>query len=338
MNEGELILKNSSKYELYNKFNQNIVDTSKYDNYCQGEKYLERWYSNILDVCYKFARNLINLHEILKEETKDERCRYLNFCITDYIRKKSEIEWSDKAHINDILRGIFSVENVIRGESKNYNCYFDYKSNVSLDIWKERKDLHDYIRNYNDIKEKIMYDVQMCTKYSKYFEYIKGLHEKYKGDCCNNTFHSCPNNINLDYFCSNDTIFDKLECNKSEVIAAAPTGDGTSLSMDIKEDLTLHSGFYSPLEHNNQSNIDVITNNSDYYAKLGVSLSFLGILSTFFYLYNFTTFGNWIHSKVQKHKINIHLDEDAQALIAQELNDENENTDTSAYNITYYLS
>ncbi|SBT84122.1 PIR protein [Plasmodium ovale] len=317
----ELILKNSSKYELYNKFNQNIVDTSKYHSYCQGEKYLERWYSNILDVCYKFARNLINLQEILKEETEEERCRYLNFWITDYIRKKSEIEWKNKAHINSILRGIFGVENVIREESKNNNCYFDYKSNVSLDIWKERKDLHDYIRNYNDIKEKIMSDVHMCTKYSKYFEYIKGLHEKYKSDCCNNNFHSCPNNINLDYFCRNDTIFDKLECNETEVIAAAPTGDGTYRSIDVKEGLIFHSGFYSQLEHNNQSNRDVITNNSDYYAKLG-----------------FTTLGNWIHSKVQKQKININIDEDAQTLIAQELYDKNENIYTSAYNITYHPS
>ncbi|SBT83735.1 PIR protein, partial [Plasmodium ovale] len=186
MDEGEKILKNSSKYELYDKFNQNMDNTSKYLTYCEHMKYYTETYPGILEICYIFARNLITLPEILNHDMdNDERCRYFNFWITDKVRKMFVTQWKDKGSEHIALTNFLQVESSIKRESKNNNCHFDYSSSVTLELWKEWKDLHDYIRNYNDIQPRITSDRHMCTIYSKYFDNIKKSHDKYKEECCN---------------------------------------------------------------------------------------------------------------------------------------------------------
>ncbi|SBT00763.1 PIR Superfamily Protein, partial [Plasmodium ovale curtisi] len=285
--EAEKILTNLSKYELYNKFNEEHGDSLQYSNYCRSMEYLKTWYSDILEVCYVFSKNLINLHEILKEEEDNgERCRYFNFWITDNVKKKLETQWKDKRYIASILRGLYGVEHAIKKESPNNNCYLDHRSKITLDLWKERKDLHDYIRNYNYIIDKINSNGYYCTLYSKYFVYIKGLHDKYKSECCNRSSDKCPHRLDLYYFCNSDSLFRKLECDENKGVAAAfpyekrdkilegPDGSGKYNSASA-----LLSDPYT------DTDADLLKNNSNYYAKLGIALPFLGILSTLFYLY-----------------------------------------------------
>ncbi|SBT74284.1 Plasmodium vivax Vir protein, putative [Plasmodium ovale] len=322
MEEAEKILIDSSKYILYNKLNQNCDDVSKYVNYCRRVNYLKRYYSDILDVCYKFARNLINLNEILIEETNDERCRYVNFWITDNIRRKLETEWHNKDHINSILTGFYSVQYAITTASPSNNCYFDYRSSIDLYLWKERKDLHDYIRNYEYIKKKITLGGDICTTYYKYFDYIKGLHEKYKGECCDYSSEKCHNRINLDYFCTSDSYFEKLPCDGAKgVVADSSEAERDRVLGGQPEGARFRATPYSSLDTDSDAEGDLLNHNANDYAKLG-----------------FTTFGNWIRSKVLKNKININLDEDAQNFIPHELNNVGENINTDDYSITYHPS
>ncbi|SBT53261.1 PIR Superfamily Protein [Plasmodium ovale wallikeri] len=94
----------------------------------------------------------------------------------------------------------------------------------------------------------------------------------------------------------------------------------------------------SQLERSFSESGETLTTKSDYYSKLGIGFSFLTILPTFFYLYKFTTFGNWIRFKVLKHNINIKPGEDANTLMTQELNKDDENFYNDGYNITYHPS
>ncbi|SBT59015.1 PIR Superfamily Protein [Plasmodium ovale wallikeri] len=287
-----------------------------------------------------FAKNLIYLHEILKEEEdNDERCRYFNFWITDHVKKKLKTEWNDHRYITSILSGFYGVENLIRASTHNNNCHFDYKSNVDLDLWKERKDLHDYIRNYDYINGRINSNGEFCTLYSKYFVYIKRIHDKYKSDCCNGSSNKCPHLIDLNYFCNNDSLFNKVKCDEKKGISETSSGGERSQSMEGHDGSGKSHAVPSSLPQDDQNGTgDIIINNTDYYAKLGVSLSFLGILSTFFYLYNFTTFGDLIRSKVLKKGINVNLDEYSQNLMTHELNHGDENIYSDGYNVTYQPS
>ncbi|SBS96013.1 PIR Superfamily Protein [Plasmodium ovale curtisi] len=340
MNAAEEILKNSSKYKLYNKFNDN-VNLDPYRKYCKNTLSLDRIFEGFNELCYTFAKNLIKLPEILSDETEndDERCRYINFWITDIVRTKSGTHWKGKGNIIRTLTGFLKAEHAISAELTNNKCHFDYNSNIDLDLWKERKDLHDYIRNYNYINVRINSDGNLCKIYFQYFNYINEIHEKYKKECCNgNPSQKCPNLMDLSYFCS-DSFFNKLECDVTNGVAAASTIEEKFLGLEVSAERGTSPSVSASLSENYQDiNRDIMTNKSDYYAKLGVSLSFLGILSAFLYLYKFTTFGNLIRSKVLKNEMKVKLDEDAQNLTTHELNNFDDNKFTDGYNITYYPS
>ncbi|SBS89463.1 PIR Superfamily Protein [Plasmodium ovale curtisi] len=302
--------------------------------------YLITWYSGIHEICYMFAKNLINLHEILSEEKdNDKRCIYFNFWITDHVRKKFNTQWEDKSKISSILTGFLTVEKFIAEESKNNNCQFNYNSNIDLELWKERKYLYDYIENYDDIKVIINSDGNLCKIYSKYFDNIKELHETYKGECCKGFSHKCFNLIKLDNLCTSDRFNNKLQCDESNAVAATRTEDDNARDMgELDGSGMSHSVLPESIEPDIHTSGYLLSNNTDYYAKLGGSLTFMGILSTFLYLYKFTTFGTWIRSKIVKNKINVILDNEAQNSIAHELNNMHENLYSDGYNITYHSS
>ncbi|SBT02775.1 PIR Superfamily Protein, partial [Plasmodium ovale curtisi] len=271
MEEGEQILASSSKYKLYNKFIEKCDNVDKYSSYCSRMDYLKRWYSDILDICYMFAKNFIDLHEILSEETdNDERCRYFNFWITDYVRKRLENQWKNEDHIKYVLSGLLQVENAIRAALPNKSCYYDYRSKIDLNLWKERKDLHDYIRNYDYINEKTNSHGTFCTLYAKYFVYINELHRKYKNECCNNNYtEKCPNFMDLSHFCTSDIFNNKLKCDENKGIIAASNVEEEHQPIDqqLKGDGS-HLAT-SAFNYQNDTEGDGITNNTDDYAKLG---------------------------------------------------------------------
>ncbi|SBT00376.1 PIR Superfamily Protein, partial [Plasmodium ovale curtisi] len=286
MEYGEEILRRTSKYNLYNKFNEKCDDKCNYVSYCRMVNSVENRYSGFLEVCYMFARNLIKLHEILSGENNDKRCIYMNFWITDYVRKMLETKWRGNTHMTYILRSFLTVENTITDSSNTNNCHFDYDNNIDLDLWKERKYLHDYIENYDDIKVIINSDGHSCKIYSKYFDYLKKLHEKYKEECCGTSSNKCHNHINLSYFCNNDKFISKLECNENKgVVTAFPKEEKDQVLKESGESGRYNSVPASMHDQNKEVTGDIIINNSDYYTKLGIGLPFLGIVSTIFYLY-----------------------------------------------------
>ncbi|SBT59141.1 PIR Superfamily Protein [Plasmodium ovale wallikeri] len=341
MVEEEKILQNLSKYELYDKFNQNVDDTSKYVSYCKLMTHYTGMYPGILDVCYIFARNLITLPEILNHHMdNDERCRYFNFWITDKVRKLLATEWKDNGREHIALTRFLQVENSIKKESENNNCHFDYRSSVTLELWKERKDLHDYIRNYNEIQQRITSDGHMCTIYSKYFNNIKKAHDKYKEECCNRDSNNCPNLIKLDYFCTENNLFTKLTCEetKNDASASPEMSRNSNPHGQLATD-KIPSAFPISRHSDDVGSHDLSPYNSNYYVKLSVGLSLLGIFSTIFYLYNFTTLGTWIRSKIlRKNKINDNMDKDSQNLLEHESGNVDVNFYGDDFNIKYLPS
>ncbi|SBT84952.1 PIR protein [Plasmodium ovale] len=335
----EQILENSPKYKLYDKFNEECDDVGKYSRYCSTMQYLKRSYNDILEVCYKFARNLINLREILSDEKDEEHCRYINFWITNHIRKKFDTQWQNKLSINSILRGFLTVENTIPEASKN-NCHFDYRGNVSLDLWKEWKALHDYIINYDYINERITSGGDICTTYSKYFDYIKRLYDKFKGECCDNSIFNCPNQIKLYDWCTKDSLFTKRECDKNKGVRADSSEMNGNSGSENQHINGAHPLVFPLAPHtDDDSSGGLLSDSSNYYVKLSYGLSLLGISSAVFYLYNFTTFGKWIRSKVlRKEKINIDLEENAQNLIEHASNNLGVNIYDNDFHINYQSS
>ncbi|SBT84082.1 PIR protein [Plasmodium ovale] len=270
----EQILKDSSKYKLYNKLNDD-TNINEYKRYCSNKQFMNKNYEGFTNLCYIFAKNYIKLPQILNDELDaNERCRYFNFWITDIVRKKWENEWKNKPNILYTLRVLYAVENAITVASHKYNCHFNYNR----------------------------------------------LHDKYKRECCKFPSEKCHNPMKLDYFCKNDDLFNKLKCDINNGVAAASSEHERSQTMDgTQENDISHSVSSSSLEHHTDENVDGITNNTDYYPKRG-----------------FTTYGNWIRSKLLKNEMKVNLGEDAQNFVTYGIKNAKENIFTDDCNITYH--
>ncbi|SBT84335.1 PIR protein [Plasmodium ovale] len=338
MAQPETILKGLPKYELYKKLD-NKDDSSHYDSYCTRVGNLESRYNGIRELCSMFARNLIKLNEILKDEDdKNDRCKYFTFWIHDYLRKNFSTQWKD-LEVNVIIRKFFSLLNTVKSESGIDNCNYDYVNTYTLDLFKNWKDLYDFIKNYNEIHNKINSNEILCSNYLEYYKYIEGIYNSYKQECCNIHNNKCPFPYGYNSWCQQTHILPKLECNEANRDESASTMDVRTGTLEKSAQDVSHSAATSLLEYDQDTTGDIMTKNSDYYAKIGVSLPFLGILSTSFYLYKFTTFGTWIKSKLlRKSKINFNPNYDTEHLLPHGSKDTDLNTHNDDFNINYQLS
>ncbi|SBS94920.1 PIR Superfamily Protein [Plasmodium ovale curtisi] len=338
MDHSEEILKGLPKYQIYDELNETQGRNNCY-SHCKRLYRFNAQYEGIHDLCCLFEKNLKNLSARIKNENNNtEQCRYFYFWLNDEIRKKLKTRHPNTTNDTNVLLAFYSVGSNINSELSNNNCKYIYDNNVTLDLWKKWKDLYDYIRNYSYIYNKINSN-NLCQIYDKYFAYILSLYGEYKKECCGSSLLKCPNNLNMQEWCKADNIFNKLSCKDTRPITTPFSSHGTPEAAEYQhEDDGTHSALFLAREYKHDTNGDRKTNDIDYYVKLGTSLSFLGILSTFFYLYNFTTFGNWIRSKILKNKINVKLDEDTQKLMPHELNNVDENFYSDAYKIKYVPS
>ncbi|SBT84248.1 PIR protein [Plasmodium ovale] len=334
------ILSDLSKYKLYDKLNEN-VEKGNYSRYCETLKFMDSRYVGFNKLCAKFARNLTKLQLILKDEQDNkERCRYFMFWIHDQIKKKFNTDWKGKNKINYVLLQFYQVEENIQANSENNNCYYQYMSNTGLDLWIEWKDLYDYINNYVDIERKITDNVELCQIYQGYYAHIEKIYGNFKNECCNNSSDKCPYPLKSNEWCNKDYNLPKLACEESKTKRDSPARDIRVQDLENEQQGgESHSLPVSLLQHDQETYGDGNTNNSDYYAKIGFSLPFLGILSTSVYLYKFTTFGTWIRSKLlRKSKINFNPDDDTEHLLPHDSEDIDLNTYNDDFNINYHPS
>ncbi|SBT58699.1 PIR Superfamily Protein [Plasmodium ovale wallikeri] len=320
MENAERILEKLTKYKLYDKLDKNNYNISDCE-YCSRVNSILTKHNGASELCCRFAKNLITLPTILDDEgNSNERCRYFNFWINYSISKITSTYDTDTYNINQILTRFLQVHNRIKSQNKHNNCEFEYNRENDLKLWNEWKDLYDYIRNYDDIKDIINSDGNLCKLYSEYFSYITKLYSAYKNKCCDNIVYSvCPYSLNFKEWCKLDKIYTKLSCDETKATVPTPQDHGADRSMEGRHaDGISHLASSLSLEHNNLVSRDMINNNTYYYAKLG-----------------FTAFGKWIHSKILKQKIDVNLDSGIQDLMEHQLNNPDENIHNNGYNITY---
>ncbi|SBS98730.1 PIR Superfamily Protein [Plasmodium ovale curtisi] len=338
MTQSEKILKDLTKYKLYEKFNKN-EDKDKYSRFCRSMNYVNRILIGFSDLCHMYARNLVTLPKILKGEiNENENCRYFTFWIHDEIRKIDSSRWLDSHKIKYILNKFYQVQESIKAEKQNNDCFYEYRSDIELNLWKKWKDLYDYIINFEDIKSTVKSDGNLCKLYDRYFDYISEVHKKYKTECCNSDYSPiCPDGIRFNKWCNEDEIFKKLECNQNKAHLAASIRDGGTFDpSEQQESGGTNLKTVLQFQSDYSTTDEALTNNTDYYTKLSVPLLLLGLSSTFFYLYNFTSLGPLVRSKILgKGKIKDNINEDAQNLLEYYSNNIGSNFDDNDFHIKY---
>ncbi|KMZ77285.1 hypothetical protein PVIIG_05330 [Plasmodium vivax India VII] len=172
-------------------------------------------------LCAKIARNLRKLSTMSKENSINN-CEYFTHWIYDELKKSFG---TGKNYMYDIPFAYKLLDAGLRVNNslKSNNCNYSYNHNMSFDELKERKDLHDYFKDYQNIhtniytlKEKV--NNELCKKITN----IAKLYEKHIWSCCeyfnedNHYNENCSNYFKCKKEYNPYKILNKLDCDDKE--------------------------------------------------------------------------------------------------------------------------
>ncbi|KMZ94924.1 hypothetical protein PVMG_05535 [Plasmodium vivax Mauritania I] len=218
----ERFLNSFPSNKIYKKLNEK-EDSKKCSEKC---KILNVQFSNnpkIYELCCILGKNLRDISTIVDNtENNIERCRYFNFWKNDQI---NQIYDSNKTYnINNIRTRFFSISSIISTQLSKEECYYIYRKDISMELWKKWKNLFDYIRNKHEMEKIIDKNNELCKIYKSYHAYITSIYKDYQKECCKGFEGKCPHFLEFNEWCDEKDILNKLECNDSEVVSPNTLG------------------------------------------------------------------------------------------------------------------
>ncbi|EDL42760.1 variable surface protein Vir24-like, partial [Plasmodium vivax] len=181
--ELEDILKDLPAHEIYSELNEHVQSDSRFVKHCKKMHKFENNNDEMINLCKKIARNLEKLSGILSNNAKDVKCSYFNHWMYNEIWKLVRTESNYEIDKDAILK-LASIGFDINWELSRDYCSYEYYKDEEFSDWKKMKNLHDYFKNFDQIKEKIQSAGDKYEKYSKYIKYISKIYDDYEDECC----------------------------------------------------------------------------------------------------------------------------------------------------------
>ncbi|SBT55707.1 PIR Superfamily Protein [Plasmodium ovale wallikeri] len=327
----EGVLKNFTKYKLYEKLNEQIVDKTMCTEYCNEFNSNDVQNESIKLLCTQMATNLKNLATIKDMgENYFNRCSYLTYWTYEQIvnlfkkNEKKNVEESITSMLNNVM---LRVNNILPDHEK---CIYYFNGN--FEEWKEEKDLHDYFENYNSLNA-IKFDENTKEMHCKYINYIYNLYTKHIMECCtcySNSNFSCKEKCPKYFKCNNkyfpNNLLSRFKC-IDEISIENKEKFFENISVDrIVKWITVKS-YEKYKSSNKSSNIDShdasdITYNESshdpFYNSIIICFMFLGIFLFFFIFYKFTPLGSLFHTNKKKKEINYNPSEEGMQQFLEE--------------------
>ncbi|KNA00218.1 hypothetical protein PVNG_05386 [Plasmodium vivax North Korean] len=260
---------------------------------------------NICNISKKISTILSN------EKNIHDRCSYYNYWALEKLWKisdtnsdsspnpnaKNSLTHCDIAILQKIIRGINCRDDA---NDKPYYFYFDGTFNE----WKSEKYMHDYFKNFDHLRSKLMVGNPENEKYCKYVSAIAPLYKDYLNECCTYFFFGyywdhCPNFFKCKRDLNPYKLLKELNC-KFESLPEYPESLLQSLAID--RDVILRSR----IKGCRGLACD------PFYMTVLFGFSVLGILLLFFFFYKFTPLGSKANRKERmKREMNHHFEEKA---------------------------
>ncbi|CAI7718290.1 PIR protein [Plasmodium vivax] len=308
----ENVLKQLPSHKTYEKLNSK-ENVDKYCSDCMDILHLEFDHPGINHFCRMLSKNLRELSEMDSANSKD-RCEYFTHWMNEEIWKK--LSNSNSSTLNTPLVNILlNTGHTINNKLRKNHCPYDFNSDYTYKELQERKDLHDFFKNYKKIETKDssigISDKALC----EYVSYIYKLYKRHIGGCCeyydkNNHYEEhCQDYFKCDSKLNPNNLLIMLNCNEKESVED---------SQNIFEKLTIDRGVILFTEKSQQRYKELATGNyyhpsnlktlfnkimqdgDPFYLAITSVLALLGVLLMFFVFYKFTPLGIWIDKTLKK--------------------------------------
>ncbi|GAW82741.1 variable surface protein [Plasmodium gonderi] len=300
-NKYETILKDLPFYVYYSTLNKNNYLEGYNDKYCGKVERLSHTYPWICKLCKMISKNLHDISKSDDEEERKKKCLYFNYWIYDQIRKK----FNHKNYDLDVVLTLLDVVVSNNRDLQNNYCNMIYDSSISMEEWKEMKELHDYFKGYENIKSYVTSDVIKQKHYCEYITYINEIYKRHLKDSCvciSNPSFFCFEKF-PDYFKCDKTYYPNNLLTKFKCDAEKTEESVESLFKSVTTDHDIAT-YYSRL-----SKTCTRLTCDPFYASTLVAFLILGLFFTHFFFYKITPLGSWFDKKIlkkKKHMQNIH--------------------------------
>ncbi|SBT58013.1 PIR Superfamily Protein [Plasmodium ovale wallikeri] len=350
----EYIFQDLNTSSVYNKLNREII-TDNYYSFCSKLLPFSSKYCGIYGLCVKLARNIKDL-SYMKNKERTDRCDYIIHWMYDKIRNILKID-TNGIYDTNALREFFKVGYEIIHTFGASDCLYN-TTNVNFEEQKEKKQLHDYFKDYDKISCGDTHNSMKCEKFCEYVKHINVLYGKHIDKCCycfksGGCMDRCP-----DYFKCDDTynphnLFKAPKCKEYEKLSGGMEKVQKPQFADYHVTwLTEHSGkikekpllmmekmeFGSTPEMESsrtpENVCDKITCDPFYVGALGV-FGFMGFLLLSFIFYKFTPLGSYFHNKDAKKK-NIYFQQSEEQFLEDEFEFNRSNMENGRMRLAYH--
>ncbi|SBT56076.1 PIR Superfamily Protein [Plasmodium ovale wallikeri] len=176
-------LEDLPSYKFYKKFDEDY-STTYYDT-CKAEPKINSD-EKLVNLCAKTIKNFKLIEEFKGKYTfKDKPCNDLNYWVREELIKVHNIK-VDTVYGLPQFNNLYIALNQIQKKNEvgiNDNCIIDYTS-VSMEELRKRKNLYDYLENYEELEKNYVHNKKKCSK--DYFNYITNsvsLYKNYEETC-----------------------------------------------------------------------------------------------------------------------------------------------------------
>ncbi|EDL42866.1 variable surface protein Vir12, putative [Plasmodium vivax] len=165
---------------LYKKLDENVKDPSKIKTECS---FLSITLKSISpDLCDKITKNARYTNGLSTIKKGDDDCLNYKNWVYDQIWKFYKSK--DTIKLDEVISDFLNIQNAVNKVFPKKICQFDFTSKDKKDLEEklEKKNLRDYIKNYENIKKEVTANVK-SDMYSKYLTYISKIFEIHKTKC-----------------------------------------------------------------------------------------------------------------------------------------------------------
>ncbi|VUZ99309.1 PIR protein [Plasmodium vivax] len=182
------ILVGTSSKKIYDELNKD-ADKTDYDRFCKGFKTSGSAENENFKLCKKIARNAEHLSKMGITDAYRYRCTHYRHWVYDELHNLLN-DKQKSSDIQDFINKLIYAQKYFILWYEEYGCHFNFhfKDLEELTEKQEEKRLYDYFQNYSSIKTDATCNGVQPSKYEDYLLKISALYDKYKKQCCQNSW------------------------------------------------------------------------------------------------------------------------------------------------------
>ncbi|SBS93269.1 PIR Superfamily Protein [Plasmodium ovale curtisi] len=320
--------------KMYNILSMKNGDSGKFNDECDSIQ-RKLGYSGISDLCKKLAVNLVYFCSNDDQNNPlNYNCEFINYWLFGEIFSNSSLR--DNSMIYGVkIQFLYTWSKIVEILGCGNKCIKNNQlfNSILVNDLKFRKDMHDYIYDFDNFYKIATASEQIDNKYCIYLEYMHKKYVHFK-DSCQNISRKCFHDAREFEKYNPEKLCEKFQCKDESLCAkyfdeASTRGNPREVGSPEEAEQLDAIDSETAISEPNLETSSILTT---------VGPSLLGLFITSFLIFKFKPVRSWFNNRIIKNKkIEEYMDDEANnEILNNYFNLENTESETNGYGIAYH--